>query len=143
MNETLSVESTLESPSKPHQQKTSPQKKAIFLVHYMKVNQPFDNIKDKLDKNGYGENSLENKNTKISKRGRKPKKFSKMKKNQNNMLDFDLILNSLFPKKKEENSFPPMKKKFTMKKFPKKIIGHKRKRQIKGIINKSKKYIFY
>jgi hypothetical protein len=143
MNETLSVESTLESPSKPHQQKTSPQKKAIFLVHYMKVNQPFDNIKDKLDKNGYGENSLENKNTKISKRGRKPKKFSKMKKNQNNMLDFDLILNSLFPKKKEENSFPPMKKKFTMKKFPKKIIGHKRKRQIKSIINKSKKYIFY
>ena len=143
MNETLSVESTLESPTKPHQQKTSPQKKAIFLVHYMKVNQPFDNIKDKLDKNGYSENSLENKNTKISKRGRKPKKFSKMKKNQNNMLDFDLILNTLFPQKKEENSFPPMKKKFTMKKFPKKIIGHKRKRQIKGIINKSKKYIFY
>ena len=142
MNETLSVESTLESPTKPHQQKTSPQKKAIFLVHYMNLSQPFDNINEKLDKNGYGENSSENKNTRISKRGRKPKKFSKMKKIQNNMLDFDLILNTLFPKKKEENGFPPMKKKFTLKKFPKKIIGHKRKRQIKDIINKSKKYFF-
>ena len=143
MNETLSIESTLESPTKPHQQKTPPQKKAIFLVHYMKLNQPFENINEKLDKNGYGEKSSENKNTKIAKRGRKPKKFSKTKKIQNKMLDFDLILNSLFPKKKEENAFPPMKKKFTMKKFPEKIIGHKRKRQIKDIINKSKKYIFY
>ena len=142
MNETLSVESTLESPTKPHQQKTSPQKKAIFLVHYMNLSQPFDNINEKLDKNGYGENSSENKNTRISKRGRKPKKFSKMKKIHNNMLDFDLILNTLFPKKKEENGFPPMKKKFTLKKLPKKIIGHKRKRQIKDIINESKKYFF-
>ena len=142
MNETLSVESTLESPTKPHQPKTSPQKKAIFLVHYMKLSQPFENNNEKLDKNGYGENSSENKNTKISKRGRKPKKFSKIKKNQNNTLDFDLILNSLFPKKIDENGFPPMKKKITMKKFPKKIIGLKRKRYIKDIINKSKIYIF-
>ena len=30
MNETLSLESTLESPTKPHQQKSSPDKKPYF-----------------------------------------------------------------------------------------------------------------
>jgi hypothetical protein len=141
MNETLSLESTLESPTKPHQQKTSPPKRAIFLVHYMDLNQSFEKIKEKLDKNGNGENSPENKIIKISKRGRKPKKFSKMKKIQNNILDFDIILNTFFPKKKEEQPIPPLKKNLKGKKFHRKILGHKRKRQLKEIINKSKHYL--
>ena len=138
MNETLSVESTLESPSKPHQQKSSPDKKAIFLVNYTDANQTIEKLNEKLDKNGYGENYQENKNTKISKRGRKPKKCIKIKRLQNNILDFDILLNALFPKKIDENGFPPMKKNSTGKKIPKKLTGHKRKRQLKELAAKSK-----
>lgn len=138
INETLSLESTLESPTKPHQQKSSHDKKAIFLVNYMDVNQSIEKINEKLDKNGNGENYPENKNNKISKRGRKPKKCLKIKKLQNNILDFDILLNVLFPKKIEEKYFPPMKKKSSGKKIQKKLTGHKRKRQSKEIINKSK-----
>ena len=138
MNETLSLESTLESPSKPHQQKSLPDKKAIFLVNYTDVNQSNEKLNEILDKNGCGENYPENKNTKISKKGRKPKKCLKIKKLQNNVLDFDILLNAIFPKKIEENGFPPMKKNSMRKKTQKKLTGHKRKRQLKEFANKSK-----
>ena len=138
MNETLSLESTLESPTKPHQQKSSPDKKAIFLVNYMDVNQSTEKINEKLDKNGNVENYQENKNSKLSKRGRKPKKCLKIKKLQNNILDFDILLNALFPTKIEENDFPKMKNKSSGKKTQKKLLCHKRKRQLKETINKSK-----
>jgi len=75
INETSSFDSTLESPTKPHKEKVSSQNKAIFLVHYINDNQTYNQRNEKLDKNGHGENSPENKITKKSKRGPKPKKI--------------------------------------------------------------------
>ena len=79
----------------------------------------------------------ENKKKKIWKRGRKPKKFPKIKKLQSNILDFDLLLETFFPKKIVS---PPKIK--NIKKYKKKLIGYKRKRQINEIKNKSKFNIF-
>ena len=140
INETLSLDSTLESPTKPHQPKASDNKKAIFLVHYNNFNQELEAKKEEINENCIEKNILESNNIKASKRGRKPKKIS-VKKSENNILDYDLILNICFPKKKEEKPFPPKKKNCTGKKFSKKMIGYKRKRQIKEITNKSK-YFF-
>ena len=134
INETSSFDSTLESPTKPNKEKVSSQNKAIFLVHYINDNQTYNQKNEKLDKNGHGENSPENKITKISKRGPKPKKFGKLQKIQNNILDFDMVLATLFPKEKKENVSPPRKKNLFRKKYQKRLIGCKRKRQIE--INK-------
>ena len=138
MNETLSVESTLESPTKPHQQKTSPQKKAIFLVHYMNENQSFNPINENIDEDQRVLKSAKNKIRKKSKQGPKPKKFEKNIKCENNMLDFDGLLDALFPKPKIEIVSPLKKKISTGKKYQKKMAGYKRKRSIKESLNKSR-----
>ena len=136
INETLSLDSTLESPTKPHQQKTINHKKPIFLVHYNNLSQELEANKEEINKNCVEKNNQES-NSKISKRGRKPKNFSTIQKIENNILNFDLILNICFPKKKEEKPIPPKKKNLAGKKFSKKMTGYKRKRQIKEITNKS------
>lgn len=122
INETLSFDSTLESPTKPHQEKNSTQNKAIFLVHYMNENQSFNPINENIDEEQRVLKSAKNKIRKKSKQGPKPKKFEKNIKCENNMLDFDGLLDALFPKPKIE-IVSPLKKKFqqgksTKKKWP-------------------------
>ena len=134
INETFSFESTLESSAKPLQEKSSSQKKLIFLVHYMNDNQR----NEKIDKNGPGEITAEYKNRRKSKRGRKPKKLLKMIKIKNNTLDFDMLLSTLFENEKKENDSGPKKKFIIRRKYQKKLIGIKRKRQIKETKYKSK-----
>ncbi len=141
INESSSFDSTLESPTKPNKEKASSQNKAIFLVHYINDNQTFNQKNEKLDKNDDGEKSPEQKISKIFKKCSKKKKVCKKKINQNNMLDFDAMLESLFPTKKKENVAPSRKKKLERKKYQKKLIGNKRKRQLKEIINKSKIFL--
>ena len=133
INETLSLDSTLESPTKPNKEKEASEKKPIFLVHYMNNDLSVNEIDEKLVKNGNDEELSENKKKKVWKRGRKPKKFPKIKKLQSNILDFDLLLETFFPKKIVS---PPKTK--NIKKYKKKLIGYKRKKQINEIKNKSK-----
>lgn len=137
INETLSLDSTLESPTKPNKEKEASEKKPIFLVHYMNNDLSVNEIDEKLIKNGNDEELSENKKKKVWKRGRKPKKFPKVKKLQSNILDFDLLLETFFPKKIVS---PPKTK--NIKKYKKKLIGYKRKKQINEIKNKSKFNIF-
>lgn len=139
INETLSLDSTLESPTKPRPEKESVEKKPIFFVHYLNENLSFNEINEKLVKKESGEELSHNKKKKFWRRGRKPKKCPKIKKIQNNILDFDSLLETIFPKKKVS---PPKIKQSSMKKYKKKIIGYKRKRQINEIKNKSKYNIF-
>jgi len=138
INETLSFDSTLESPTKPHQEKNSAQNKAIFLVHYMNENQSFNPINENIDENQRELKSAKYKIRKKSKRGPKPKKFEKNFKSENNMLDFDGLLDALFPKPKIEIVSPLKKKISTGKKYQKKMAGFKRKRSIKECLNKSR-----
>ena len=137
INETLSLDSTLESPTKPNKEKEASEKKPIFLVHYMNNDLSVNEIDEKLVKNGNDEELSENKKKKVWKRGRKPKKFPKIKKLQSNIIDFDLLLETFFPKKIVS---PPKTK--NIKKYKKKLIGYKRKKQINEIKNKSKFNIF-
>ena len=137
INETLSLDSTLESPTKPNKEKDASEKKPIFLVHYMNNDLSVNEIDEKLVKNGNDEELSENKKKKVWKRGRKPKKFPKIKKLQSNILDFDLLLETFFSKKIVS---PPKTK--NIKKYKKKLIGYKRKKQINEIKNKSKFNIF-
>lgn len=137
INETLSLDSTLESPTKPNKEKEASEKKPIFLVHYMNNDLSVNEIDEKLIKNGNDEELSENKKKKVWKRGRKPKKFPKIKKLQSNILDFDLLLETFFSKKIVS---PPKTK--NIKKYKKKLIGYKRKKQINEIKNKSKFNIF-
>ena len=139
INETLSLDSTLESPTKPHQEKEPLEKKPIFFVHYMNNNISVNEINAKFVKIESSEELSKNKKKQFWKRGRKPKKFPKSKKIQNNILDFDNLLETFFPKKKIS---PPKIKNSSMKKYKKKLIGYKRKRQINEIKNKSKYNIF-
>ena len=137
INESLSFDSTLESPTKPHQEKNSNQNKAIFLVHCMNDNQTNNQINGKLNKNEQG-NSPDNKFKKKSKRGPKPKKFEKIKKGENNMLDFDSLLDTLFPKPKIEIVSSLKKKDLSLKKYQKKLLGYKRKRTIRDCLRSKK-----
>ena len=139
INETLSLDSTLESPTKPRQEKESVEKKPIFFVHYMNKNLSFNELNEKFVKEESGEELSKNKKKKFWKRGRKPKKLTKLNKIQNNVLDFDNLLDTFFPKKKVS---PPKIKQSSMKKYKKKLIGSKRKRKINEIKNKSKYNIF-
>lgn len=102
--------------------KNSTQNKAIFLVHYMNENQSFNPINENIDEDQRVLKSAKNKIRKKSKQGPKPKKFEKNIKCENNMLDFDGLLDALFPKPKIE-IVSPLKKKFqqgksTKKKWP-------------------------
>ena len=54
------------------------------------------------------------------------------------MLDFDGLLDALFPKPKIERITPLKKKISTGKKYQKKMAGYKRKRSIKESLNKSR-----
>ena len=127
INETLSLDSTLESPAKPHQENPSSQNKAIFLVHYMKDKQNFNEKKEK-----------NNDDKKPKQKGQNSKKIGKMNIFHNNMLDFDIVLSTLFGNEKKDNNALFRKKKSIKKTGKKKILFLKRNKKIKDIINKSK-----
>jgi hypothetical protein len=127
INETLSLDSTLESPTKPHQENPSSQNKAIFLVHYMKDKQNFNKKKENI-----------NDDEKPKQNGPNLKKIGNIKKFHNNMLDFDIVLSTLFGNEKKDNNALFRKKKSIKKAGKKKLLFLKRNRKIKEIINKSK-----
>ena len=111
-NETSSLDTTLESPSKPPQEKYQSQKKPIFLVNYTNsINEKSDNV--------YKEEFPKKRIKKLYRRGRKSKNIHKI--NTNNTLDFDSILNTFFANKKEEVILPLNKNNITFKKHKKKI----------------------
>ncbi len=126
INETLSFDSTIESPTKPHQENPSPQNKAIFLVHYMKDKQK----PNKNSKKNDNENSKQ-------KKGPISKKIEKVKTFQNTMLDFDILLSTFFQNEQKDNNTLFRKKKSLKKNGKKKILYLKRRKHLKEIKNKS------
>jgi hypothetical protein len=144
LNETLSLESTLESPSKPHQSKSSSSHKSIFCVHYMGDYYPLNQNKDKINDTGKCGN-LEKKVSKNSKKEHRLTKINKVK-NLNHILDYDNLLSKFFPPKKNDKLLKIISKK-TNNKSSKKLLGHKRSDNAKDINNKSKyniiNYIIY
>jgi hypothetical protein len=127
INETLSLDSTLESPTKPHQENPSSQNKAIFLVHYMKDKQNFNKKKENI-----------NDDEKPKQNGPNLKKIGNIKKFHNNMLDFDIVLSTLFGNEKKDSNALFRKKRSIKKAGKKKLFFLKRNRKRKEIINKSK-----
>ena len=114
--ESLSLESTIESPTKPHQEKAPDKdKKSMFLINVISD----EKIKEQESQN------LENKE--INENG-------EIKESASKLLNFDDILAIVFPEKKP--------KKIVMKKSGKKLIGCKRERQTKTESNKSKNIFF-
>ena len=107
--ESLSFESTIESPTKPHQEKAPDENnKSLFLVQVISDNK----LSEQKSQN------LENKEN------------NEIKKSSPNILNFDDILSIVFPVKKPKKS--------EKKKCEKKLLGNKKKRQVKTNINKSK-----
>ena len=131
INETLSFDSTIESPIKPHQENPSPQNKAIFLVHYMKE-------KQKPNKNS---KKIDNENSK-QKKGPSSKTNEKVKTFQNTMLDFDILLSTFFQNEQKDNNTLFRKKKSLKKNGKKKIYYLKRRKHLKEIKNKSNYILF-
>lgn len=159
LNETLSIDSTLESPTKPHSDKPSTTHKKLFLVEVLDPPQlpenipsaPLSEIKRAEDKNS----------KKIFKHRKKHKSINKVnikkKNNINNkkaVLDFDAILKCVldFRKKEAEKQLSIKKKKsMSLNKKVKTVIPPKtkpRKESVKSnkniiIINKSDLLIDY
>ena len=121
-NESLSIESTVESPSKPHQV-TVPTKnnKSIFLVHFISNNDSYDKKSPNLENKEPSKNADQNINL--------SKKLSL------NLLDFDEVLNLVLNKEKDKKIKPK-------KKYKKKLLGFKRKRLIKPKEIKSKTNLY-
>lgn len=137
INETLSIDSTLESPSKPHSEKPPTQHKNLFLVQCLdEIRQidPMINESSSIHKKTPGR-----KNSKIKKRGKNSKKPKKNEKIEMHMLDFDSLLKSIIAKPKKKIRTPKVKPPCGSKK---KLLGTKRKRQNKIIDSKSK-YHYY
>jgi hypothetical protein len=111
--ESLSFESTIESPIKPPQEK-APDKnnKSLLLFQVIPDNKTSEQKSQNLENNEIGENE------KIIK--------------SSNTLNFDAILEIVFPKEKPKQS--------NKKKCEKKLVGNKRKRQLRSN-NKSKNII--
>ena len=141
MNETLSGDSTLESPIIPHHKKSSFSKYNLFLMNYMNLNQDFNKKEEKIDKKENCQNYLEKIIINITKREEKLNDLTIFTKKEDNILDFDLLLSRLFPKKKEKKISPKSTKIHIGKQFNKKLMGYKRKRQIKEV--KNNKYNIY
>ena len=122
-NESLSIESTVESPSKPHQE-TVPAKnnKSIFLVHFISNGDSYNKISPNLEIQEPSKNI--NQNINLGK-----------KKLSSNLLDFDEVLNLVLNKEKD-------KKIKSKKKHKKKLLGFKRKRLIKPKEIKSKTNLY-
>ena len=101
-NESLSIESTVESPSKPHQE-TVPAKnnKSIFLVHFISNDDSYNKISPNLEIQEPSKNI--NQNINLGK-----------KKLSSNLLDFDEVLNLVLNKEKDKKikSKKKHKKKF-------------------------------
>ena len=112
--ESLSFESTIESPTKPHQEKLPDKNnKSLFLVQVISDNKIQEERSQNLEINNIKEN---NDNKKCS-----------------NILNFDDVLSIIFPKEEP--------KKQEKKKCDNKLVGNKRKRPLKENKNKSK-YLF-
>lgn len=110
--ESLSFESTIESPTKPHQEKAPDENnKSLFLVQVISDNKLSEQKSQNLEINENKENN-------------------EIKKSSPNILNFDDILSIVFPVKNQKKS--------EKKKSEKKLLGNKKKRQVKTNINKSK-----
>ena len=110
--ESLSFESTIESPTKPHQEKAPDENnKSLFLVKVISDNKLSEQKSQNLEINENPENK-------------------EIKKSPPTILNFDDVLSIVFPEKKPKKS--------DKKKCEKKLLGNKKKRQIKTNINKSK-----
>ncbi len=108
--ESLSFESTIESPTKPHQEKVPDKNnKSLFLVQTISETE----ISKQPSQN------LENNET---------KEKTNKKESSSNILNFDDVLSIVFPKEKPKKQSP--------KKSREKLLNNKRKRPI----NKSKIY---
>ena len=143
INETHSLDSTLESPSKPFQVKSSPQKRSIFLVHYSLNKSSINQINQTLDINKNGSDVISPKkiSPKKSKHGGRAKKSAKKFEKTKNLLDFDSLLNAIFPAVKDENIFISLPKRKNFLKKEKKNLGRKKGRQA-AEDSKSKKNFF-
>ena len=113
--ESLSFESTIESPTKPHQE-IVPDKnnKSLFLVQVISDSKNTDQSSQNLENNNNEEN----------------KEIKEIKERASHILNFDKVLSIVFPEEKIKKS--------EKKKVDKKLLGNKKKRQIKPNNNKSK-----
>lgn len=137
LNEFSSLDSTLESPSKPHPETNKENFKNIFLVHYVDEPQP-----SKLTNSKKSPKQKKRKHSSKSKKklSKNNSKITVQKNNEFHLLDFDLILKNIIEPKKKILP-PPIKKPNNNSK--KKLLSHKRKRfssSKKNIIHKSKYY---
>ena len=113
--ESLSFESTIESPTKPHQGKVPDKNnKSLFLVQVLSDNKISDQNSQNLENN-------------------KNKENKEIKECSSNLLNFDDVLSIVFPEEKTKKS--------EKKKLGKKLLGNKKKRQVKTNGNKSKNFI--
>lgn len=148
MFESLSIDSTLESPFKPDPLNGGKKLKDIFLIHSQK-DAPSRGDFSKESTNE-GEKVNEEKNKKPKKRGRKPIKNKKIEFVSACLLDFDSLIKNLIKEKEEKtqkiitnaSKTEKIKKMKPKKKKNKKLLGNKRKRPIKETINKNKNKLY-
>ena len=140
-NEFYSFDSTIESPSKPNQEKIKENCKNIFLVHYMnESNIPKNNYPKRRSKHKKRNNSLKNKKHNTNDNSI----ITPQEDKEYHTLDFDLILKIIIDQKKNTTTPPSLKKSNYNSK--KKLLTNKRKRNLssKGnLIHQSKLFLIY
>ena len=137
-NESISFESTLGSPSKPHQCVIVQKPKPIFLVNSIKDNISLTSTKKSSD-SGIKQNPSKQKKSKT--KVKSIQKINPIKNNKNNefhMLDFDALFQDIIIGKKkslDKSTHKNISKKYNKKK----LLGSKRIRLFpKNSFNKSK-----
>ena len=137
-NESISFESTLGSPSKPHQCVIVQKPKPIFLVNSIKDNISLTSTKKSSD-SGIKQNPSKQKKSKT--KVKSIQKINPIKNNKNNefhMLDFDTLFQDIIIGKKkslDKSTHKNISKKYNKKK----LLGSKRIRLFpKNSFNKSK-----
>ncbi len=137
-NESISFESTLGSPSKPHQCVIVQKPKPIFLVNSIEDNISLTSTKKSSD-SGIKQNPSKQKKSKT--KVKSIQKINPIKNNKNNefhMLDFDALFQDIIIGKKkslDKSTHKNISKKFNKKK----LLGSKRIRLFpKNSFNKSK-----
>ena len=139
-NESISFESTLGSPSKPHQDSIVKKPKQIFLVNCVNDNISFSHNKISLSDNA-GKKPLKQKRPKSKQKTNQNKLSIKNNKNiEFHLLDFDALLKNLIIGKKKSRAKKEQKTYIIRYKDKKRLLGYKRNRLLydKNFINKSK-----
>ena len=141
INESISFESTIGSPSKPHPCPIVKRPKPIFLVNCVGDNISSNTTKKSSD-SSLKKNSIRRRRSKSNKNS--IQKNNSLKNNKNNefhMLDFDALFNDIINEKKKSLDKSVHKKYHISRNYSKKkLIGSKRIRlfSYKNSINKSK-----